>query len=152
MKKITFRKNVFNKEAFEETVDTNFTQLKSTPNPNFFDINMATMGDFFALYEKFFYQIPKLGETDSHEYLGKTSLEYAESTYVNEQIQELLDEIAALREENLRIMTDALNLNGEEEGIGVGGFASDEEGELGTQVEGENPIMTQINNNNNYTG
>ena len=30
MKKITFRKNVFNKEAFEETVDTNFTQLKST--------------------------------------------------------------------------------------------------------------------------
>ena len=97
MKKITFRKNVFNKEAFEETVDTNFNQLSSTPNPNFFDINMATLPDFWALYERFFFQIPKLGETESHEYLGKTSLEYAESTYVNEQIQELLDEIAALR-------------------------------------------------------
>ena len=38
MKKITFKKNVFNKEAFEETVDTSFTQLRSTPIPNFFDI------------------------------------------------------------------------------------------------------------------
>ena len=51
-------------------------------------------------------------------------------------------------------MTDALNLEGDEEGIGVIGAASDEEGELGTQAEGENnPIINNINNNNNsYTG
>ena len=124
--KITIKKNVFDKNAFEETINTSFTQLTSTPNPNFFDVNMATLGDFWLLYDRFFFQIPKLGETESHEYLGKTSLEYAESTFINEQIQELLDEIAALREENLRIMNDALNIG---DAIGQAGFGDSEEGD-----------------------
>jgi hypothetical protein len=120
MTKIKFQKQVFNKTAFNETVDTNFTQLISTPDPNFFDINLATLEDFWQLYERFFYVIPKFGDIESHEYLAKASGEYVGQEIINQQIQDLLDEIASLREENLRIMTDALNLN--EEGIGQGGF------------------------------
>ena len=78
------------------------------------------------LYDKFFFQIPKFGEIESHEYLGKTSLEYAESEIINQQIQDLLDEIAALREENLRIMNDALNIG---DAIGQAGFGDSEEGD-----------------------
>ena len=127
MKKLAnLHKNVFNKSEFNETVDTSFTQLKQEVDESFFDINLATMADFWALYDKFFYQIPKLGEFNSHEYIGKTSLEYADSEYINDQIQALLDEIAALREENLRIMNDALNIG---DAIGQAGFGDSEEGD-----------------------
>ena len=129
MKTITFQKHVFNKESFKETIDTNFNQLSSTPDPNFFDINLATLADFWQLYEKFFYIIPKLGEIESHEYLAKTSGEYMGVEVINEQIQVLLDEIVALREENLRIMTDALDLTS---GIGQAGFTG-----LGNQEQEE---------------
>ncbi len=137
MKKLAnLHKNVFNKSEFNETVDTSFTQLKQEVDESFFDINLATMADFWVLYDKFFYQIPKLGEFNSHEYIGKTSLEYADSEYINDQIQALLDEIAALREENLRIMNDALDIG---DSLGTAGFADSVDGEsnpLGENTEG----------------
>ena len=126
MKKIDIQKNVFDKTQFNETVDSTFSQLVTTPDPSFYDINLATLGDFWLLYDKFFFQIPKFREIESHEYLGKTSLEYAESEIINQQIQDLLDEIAALREENLRIMNDALNIG---DAIGQAGFGDSEEGD-----------------------
>ena len=86
MKKIDIQKNVFDKTQFNETVDSTFSQLVTTPDPSFYDINLATLGDFWLLYDKFFFQIPKFGEIESHEYLGKTSLEYAESEIINQQI------------------------------------------------------------------
>tara|TARA_Y100000592_G_C5479407_1_gene324397 strand:- start:4789 stop:5190 length:402 start_codon:yes stop_codon:yes gene_type:complete len=125
MKKVDVKRNVFDKEKFNETVDTQFSQLVTTPDPSFFDINLATLGDFWLLYEKFFYLIPKFGDVESHEYLGKTSLEYANSEFINQQIEDLLEEIAALREENLRIMNDALNIG---DAIGAAGFEDTEDG------------------------
>lgn len=125
MKKVDVKRNVFDKDKFNETVDTQFSQLVTTPDPSFFDINLATLGDFWLLYDKFFYTIPKFGEIESHEYLGRTSLEYANSEYINQQIEDLLEEIAALREENLRIMNDALNIG---DAIGAAGFEDTEDG------------------------
>jgi len=100
---INLGRNVFDKNAFKNTIDTNFTQLVSVPDPTFFDINLATVEDFFILYDKFFYDIPQFGESESHEYLIKTSSEYINYKQVNEDIQELLDEIASLRQEILDI-------------------------------------------------
>ena len=124
--KVNINKNVFDKTKFRETVDTTFSQLVTKPSQKFFDVDLATIPDFWLLYDKFFFQIPKFGEIESHEYLGKTSLEYAESEIINQQIQDLLDEIAALREENLRIMNDALNIG---DAIGQAGFGDSEEGD-----------------------
>lgn len=100
---INLNRNVFNKEAFKKTVDTSFNELVSEPDPTFFDVNLATVDDFFILYNKFFYEIPQFGDINSHEYLIKTSSEYINFSSTNEEIQVLLDEIASLRQEILDI-------------------------------------------------
>ena len=108
--KITLKVQRFNKDKFNETVDTKFTQLVDVPNPSFFDRDLAVLSDFWYLYDKFFYIIPKLGEIESHQYLAKTSGEYADFSNINNEIQALLDEIAELRAENLQLIKDATNL------------------------------------------
>jgi hypothetical protein len=100
---VNLNRNVFDKNTFKNTVDTNFTQLVSTPDPTFFDVNLATLEDFFILYEKFFYEIPQFGEVESHEYLIKTSTNYIGFKQTNEDIQALLEEISSLRQEILDI-------------------------------------------------
>jgi hypothetical protein len=106
---INLNRNVFDKNAFRNTVDTNFTQLVSTPDPTFFDINLATVEDFFILYEKFFYEIPQFGEVESHEYLIKTSTNYIGFRQTNEDIQALLEEITSLRQEILDIQLASIS-------------------------------------------
>ena len=102
-KEIKIQKTVFNKAAFDETVNTQFTELVEIPDPSFFDVNLATQDDFWILYEKFFYEIPKDGDVNSHQYLAKTSGEYADYEPQKEEIEALLQEIVDLREENLEV-------------------------------------------------
>tara|TARA_B100001093_G_scaffold426571_1_gene420575 strand:+ start:2891 stop:3319 length:429 start_codon:yes stop_codon:yes gene_type:complete len=111
MKKITLKAQRFDRDKFNETIDTSFSQLIDTPNPSFFDRDLANLDDFWYLYEKFFYIIPKLGEIESHQYLAKTSAEYADFATISDEIQALLDEIAELRAENLQLIKDATNLD-----------------------------------------
>jgi hypothetical protein len=114
MAKITLKAQRFDKDKFNETVDTEFTQLINIPDPSFFDRDLATVEDFWYLYDKFFYIIPKAGEIESHEYLAKTSGEYADFSTISDEIQALLDEIAELRKENLKLIQESTNL---EEGV-----------------------------------
>ena len=111
MKKITLRSQRFDRDAFNATVNTEFTQLTNVPDPSFFDVDLATISDFWYLYDKFFYIIPKLGEVESHQYLAKTSEEYSGFATINEEIKALLDEIAELRKENLELIKEATNLD-----------------------------------------
>ena len=111
MKKITLRSQRFDRDAFNATVNTEFTQLTNVPDPSFFDVDLATVPDFWYLYDKFFYIIPKLGEVESHQYLAKTSEEYSGFATINEEIKALLDEIAELRKENLELIKEATNLD-----------------------------------------
>jgi hypothetical protein len=117
MADITLKSQRFDKEKFNETVNTEFTQLTNIPDPSFFDRDLATLQDFWYLYDKFFYIIPKLGEIESHQYLAKTSGEYSDFANISDEIQALLDEIAQLRRENLDLIQDATNL---EDAITVG--------------------------------
>jgi len=103
MENIQLSRQVFDKAKFNETVNTEFTQLVTPPDPSFFDVNLATEEDFWILYDKFFYLIPKEGEVNSHLYLVETSGEYIDYQANNEEIQALLEEIAELREENLEV-------------------------------------------------
>jgi len=106
------QKQVFDKSKFDETIDINFSQLTNSNaiDPSFFDISLATLEDFWTLYDQFFYDIPKNGDTNSHAYLARTSGEYANFELIQEQIQALLDEIAELREENVGIRIENIDL------------------------------------------
>jgi tRNA G46 methylase TrmB len=110
MNKINFTREVFNKQKFNETVNTEFSQLVTTPDETFFDPNLATVEDFFTIYESLFLEIPQRGENNSHEFLIKESTEYIGFEQQNETIQELLEEITQLREENLEIRQQNLDL------------------------------------------
>jgi len=98
--KISLNKNVFNKQDFLNTVNTSFTQLvppTASVAPTF------TVDDFFVQYENLFFQIPKEGDINSHQYLVERSGAYIEFNRVNEEIQALLEEITQLRQENLEL-------------------------------------------------
>ena len=107
---VNLNRQVFDKKKFNETVDTSFTQLVSQPDPTFFNLDLATVEDFFTLYEKFFFQIPKEGEVNSHTYLIKESSDYVGFQANSEDIQALLDEIAALRQENLSLRQEQISI------------------------------------------
>jgi hypothetical protein len=107
---VNLNRQVFDKTKFNETVDTSFTQLVTQPDPTFFDLNLATVEDFFTLYEKFFFQIPKEGEVNSHTYLIKESSDYVGFQVNSEDIQALLDEIAQLRQENLLLRQEQISI------------------------------------------
>ena len=100
---VSLNRQVFNKDKFKSTVDTNFTQLVQSPSQRFFDLNLATQTDFFALYQKFFFDIPKEGIVNSHTYLVTESGNYINFQKDTSDIEALLAEIATLRAENLNL-------------------------------------------------
>ena len=111
MEQVNLNRQVFDKDKFNQTVDTTFSQLgPQQPDPTFFDINLATQEDFFTLYNKFFFEIPKEGDVNSHTYLITESTEYVGFQQNNEEIQALLQEIADLREENLALRQENVDL------------------------------------------
>jgi len=105
--RINLDKNVFNKADFLKTFDTSFKQLGPTV---VVETPLMTVDEFFAEYERLFYEIPQLGELNSHEYLVKTSGEYINYPRINAEIQALLDEIAQLRQELLNLNEEKLTL------------------------------------------
>ena len=114
--RIVLNREVFNKEAFNNTVNTNFSQLDQlAPDLSFFDPNLATVEDLFNIYQNLFFQIPKFGDINSHEYLVVESTEYTGFIENQEQIDALLEEIVDLREENLQLQLDITQLLGAKE-------------------------------------
>lgn len=104
MANISLNKQVFNKTQFENTVNTSFNQL-NIPVTSSVVIQTPTVEQFFEYYNQLFYQIPKLGDTNSHAYLVKTSGEYIGSTQNDDVIQALIDEINVLRQQVLDLQT-----------------------------------------------
>ena len=107
---IKLNRTVFDKRKFEQTVDTSFSQLVPKEEQKFFDVNLATVDDFFTLYTNLFYEIPKEGEVNSHSHLIKESSEYINFEQINEDIQVLLEEITSLRTELLEKDRNNLDL------------------------------------------
>ena len=95
MERVTINRQVFDKSQFSKTVSIEFTQLTSSASP--VTSSLPTVNDFFSLYDQLFFDIPKFGDLNSHQYLVATSGNYLDGAQINESIQLLLDEIAALR-------------------------------------------------------
>jgi hypothetical protein len=111
MANITIKSQRFDKNKFNETINTKFTQLSNIPNPAYFDRNLATESDVFYLYNKFMFVIPEFGDVDSHMYIARTSGEYADFDQTNNEIKALLEEISELRVENLELIKNSTSLD-----------------------------------------
>jgi hypothetical protein len=108
MANINLNKEIYNKTQFTRVVDNNFHQLlSSTPVTSSNDNqsveainNKITL--FFNSYQDLFFDIPKFGDTNSHQYLVKQSGEYIGTiNFPNDTVQALIEEINSLREQNL---------------------------------------------------
>lgn len=93
-------KDIYNKAEYIKTINTSFNELGATSITEDQEIQ-PTVEEFFGLYNSLFYDIPALGETNSHQYLIRTSGEYINFDEVNDEIQALQAEIAQLRSDLL---------------------------------------------------
>jgi hypothetical protein len=107
--KIDLEKKVYSKEEYTRTIDTQFVQL-GVPTIAEIQENNVTVEQFFGYYNDLFYDIPALGEVDSHEYLILTSGAYANITANSEEIAALQEEISTLRKEILSLQLENANL------------------------------------------
>ena len=106
---LSLRKKLYNKEAYLNTINTQFNELLSTPPPTPVE-EVTTVDEFFQIYENLFYEIPKEGDVNSHEFLVKQSTEYIGAQGISNEIQALIDEITFLRQENLTLQQNLIDL------------------------------------------
>jgi hypothetical protein len=105
MEKINLTAQKFNKSSFNKRVNTSFTELIKSDNTNIFN-NLTSdtnknLSNFFSMYNELFYDIPKDGQTQSHEFLIKESAAYIDFNQNEELIASLQSEISSLRKELL---------------------------------------------------
>ena len=99
--KVDLIKKTYSKEEYSKVIDTQFNQL-GVVSINEEIENTTTVNQFFDLYNNLFYDIPALGDTNSHEYLIKTSKEYINFDEENAELEALRAEIATLRRDLLQ--------------------------------------------------
>ena len=98
-----------------------------------FFLNFCYSGRKKEIYNNLFYDIPANGETNSHEFLVKTSGEYINYDQIQEEIEALREEIKGLREENLELQVEITKFQTGEE-IDVGALVKEAE----DQTQGTN--------------
>jgi hypothetical protein len=99
-KNVDLVREVFDKNQYEQVIDTSFSQLGLTSISASAE-DQVSLEEFFGLYNSLFYDIPALGETNSHEFLVKSSGEYINFDQISDEILALQQEISGLREELL---------------------------------------------------
>ena len=104
---VSLNKEVYLKPQYERTIDTSFTQLGVTTQVE--APVLPTVDEFFQYYTELFYQIPKEGATNSHQYLVEQSSAYIGQQQQLEEIQALQEEITELRTQLLESRNDAIN-------------------------------------------
>ena len=105
---VQLTKKVFGKGLYPQIINTQFTQL--VPPPTSPTPNITTVPEFFEAYDNLFYEIPIEGDINSHAYLVARSSEYIGATVQNDEINGLLEEINALRQELLDANKTILDL------------------------------------------
>jgi hypothetical protein len=114
---VSLQKQELNKVQYEKVINTSFSQLVPAPVAStFVNQTLPSVSEFFQYYQALFYQIPKLGSVNTHQYLVQTSGDYiGNSEATNETINALVEEITQLRQENLDLqlqINQTQNLSG----------------------------------------
>jgi hypothetical protein len=99
MSQIPVQKTVFNKDTYSRVIDTQFSQLLNQGATE--ETLSFTVDDFFQLYDELFYQIPKEGDVNSHQYILQREADYLGVSISQDDIQALLNEITSLRQQVL---------------------------------------------------
>jgi hypothetical protein len=99
MSQIPVQKTVFNKDTYPRVIDTQFSQLINQGTTE--DTLSFTVDDFFQLYDELFYQIPREGDVNSHQYILQREADYLGISISQDDIQALLNEITSLRQQVL---------------------------------------------------
>ena len=107
---ITLFKQIYDKNQYEKVIDTSFTQLGVISPTISIVAPTISVAEFFQNYQELFFSIPKFGESESHEYLIKTSTDYIGTSAITDTtVQALIDEITQLRQENLDLQQQLLS-------------------------------------------
>ncbi len=114
--KIKIVKKVYNNQTYKNVIDTEFSQLIQPVTS--VEEDQITISEFFKLYEDLFFDIDKLGDKESHEFLINQSIQYLGDEYTNPLIDELQREITALKEQILNSSTTINDLSGQLKDIG----------------------------------
>jgi hypothetical protein len=109
MEQVNLNKSVFEKRQYERVIDTSFTQLVQPAATSSVVPPSISVAEFFTNYQTLFFEIPKYGNTNSHEYLIKTSQAYAGEFNNDDTIQALIEEVTQLRQENLALQEQILS-------------------------------------------
>lgn len=101
---VEVKRKIYGKNTFGNVVDVKFSQL--VPNDsNILLTPLATTSSFFSDYDNLFYTIAPSGSQYSHLELVNRS-----SDYIGLSIENMLAEIANLREENVALKTQLYTL------------------------------------------
>lgn len=103
MSQIPVQKTVYDKTTYSRVINTQFSQLLNQGTSE--DTLSFSVDDFFTLYDQVFYQIPKEGDTNSHQYILQREADYLGISISQEDVQALLDEITSLRQQVLDTQT-----------------------------------------------
>jgi hypothetical protein len=107
---IILNKIVYDKNQYQKVIDTSFTQLVNVTSSLTASLPTISVDQFFQYYQDLFYQIPKLGDINSHQYLVITSGAYIGSTNpTDDTIQALIEEVTQLRQENLDLQQQIIS-------------------------------------------
>jgi hypothetical protein len=101
---VNIQSTIYGLNSFNNVIDTKFSQLAKSVDVNETDDNVpGDLIQFFDDYNSLFYDIPKEGDTDSHEYIVYRSMEY-----LGVSLQDMQDEITFLRQENTELKNQIL--------------------------------------------
>jgi len=98
--RLDLRKEVFNKAQYIKTINTSFSEIGVETLTEELQVQ-PSLQEFFGLYDSLFYDIPALGETNSHQFLIRTSGDYINFDEINGEVLALQAEIAQLRQDLL---------------------------------------------------
>lgn len=106
-KNFDLQKTSYAKSTYTQVIDNSFTQLVPPPPEVVVE---PTVGEFFVMYNDLFYDIPKTGEINSHEFLIQKSLEYLGKDPLSEEFKALLEEVNTLRQQLLDANQEIIEL------------------------------------------
>lgn len=103
-------KEVYGRNTYTRVVDTSFSELYTPVTASIAPTTTLTVEEFFNLYNELFFEIPAIGEVNSHEYLVKRSTEYLGGGVLTDNERAYIEEINSLRQQLLEANQNYLNL------------------------------------------
>jgi hypothetical protein len=105
------RKTVLDKQSGQRVIQRDFTTFTQPVE----DVE-GSIEQFFNEYERLFFDIPIEGEVQSHQALVRRSSEYSGFEKDTEEVDSLLEELEALRQQNLDLEQTIVDLEIQLEG------------------------------------